>query len=284
MAGGYQAPSPFNYVLGRGFLTFQQASDPAPVALGNAPKIVYTPDVPVLPHFSVMQGTKVQDFSTIIQKGGKIAMDLEEETYYNLSLFWGGTIDTDAGVRVNMLDLPEQIQGQLIFWPTNDVGPRWKRTFTNILISPTGDFDAISDQYQVMRVTGAHVIDQNQLFGYSDLLPDVSTIPPTNLVPPFITGPKNPGPLPSYAFVGELMTANIGAWSGQTSFTYQWSSGPAPYANPYLGSLTPISGATNQNFTPTDAQEGDVLAVTVTGINAQGQTAVISTVTLPVHA
>jgi hypothetical protein len=279
MAGGYTAPSPQNYVLGRGFLTFKQASDAAPVALGNAPKIIYTPDVPVLPHFSVMQGEKVQDFSTIIQKGGKIAMDLEEQTYYNLSLFWLGSVNTSAGVRVGIFDLPEQIAGQLIFWPTNNVGPRWKRTFTNILISPTGEFDAISDTYQAMRISGAHVIDQNQLFGYSDLLPDVSTIPPTNMVPPFITGDFNVFDVPTYAQVGEELTANIGAWSGQSSFTYQWQAG----ANE--PGLANISGATNQNFTPTTAQLNMVLACIVTGINNQGDTPVTTAVTAyVVHA
>jgi hypothetical protein len=272
---GIISPSVFNLTIAKGFCLFKPLGASSFTHLGNAPKVVYTPDVKILPHFSEMQGTKVQDFSAILQKGGKMDVDMEERTAFNLSLFFLGDVnstDPDA-VSVNIYSQLAQIQGEFQFWATNDVGPRWMMDLTNVLISPTNTFNTISDEYAAMTVTMTHIIGDDGLWGSLTKLPDVSTVVPLNVLPPYITGPLHEGDVPAYAQVGETMQANIGAWIGaSTGIAYQW------YAAASL-----IVGATSKTYVPIMGQIGEVLTVKVTATNPVGSAMVTSGPTLPVH-
>ena len=271
---GIISPNPKNYVVGKGFAIFTPDGGVA-THIGNMPKFIYTPDVPVLPHFSSMGGVKLQDFSTILQAGGKVAADLEEMTAFNLSLFFNGTVDaTDPdNVTVGLYDQLEQISGALSFHATNNVGPRWNFNFTRVLLNPTGPFNPISDQYNAMTVNMTHVIDDEGLFGTIVLQPDIKTITPQNILLPFIDGPLHLGDEPAFAKVGEVMTANVGQWVGAQGFTYQWKKGGVD-----------ISLATAKTYTPVSGDIGSTLTVAVTARNANGTTAATSGPTMAVHA
>jgi hypothetical protein len=278
MAGGFTSPSPFNLVIPKGFMIFTEDGTNDPVHLGNATKITYKPGVPVADHYTEMAGTKLLDFSTIIQKGGTIDMTPEERTAYNISLFFLGVPTYGAGpynsiASVGIFSRTNQIQGVLQIIPTNDVGPRWSLYLTRVLIAPSGDYEMIGDNYAAMPLTMRHVVDDNLLFGNQYLLPDNSSVAPVNWFAPFISGPLQGSPPPAFAKVGEVMTVNIGAWTGPESYTYQW------FANGHE-----IVGATGKTFTPTISQEGEVLTADVTATNSVGSTVVLSGPTLPVHA
>ena len=272
---GINSPDVRNLVIGKGVALFRAEGQTDFVALGNCPKIIYSPKVTVLPHFSSMAGTKVQDFSVITQKGGELQVDMEEFTANNLSLFFLGQVDaTDPdNVAVGIFDELSQIRGEFKFFATNDVGPRWYMDLTRVLISPQGQFNPISDQYNAMTVTMTHVIDDNGLFGTMTLKPDVSTIAPENVLAPFVAGPLHPGDSPAYAQVGEVMTCNIGAWIGAQRYTFQWNVGG-----------TPVSQATASTYTVQVADAGSTITCTVTATNAIGTTTATSAATATVHA
>ena len=120
-------------------------------------------------------------------------------------------------------------------------------------------------------------MDDNLLFGNQYLLPGNDAIAPVNWFAPFITGPLQGSPPPAFAKVGEVMTANIGAWTGPESYTYQW------YSEGHL-----IVGATGKTYTPQVSDEGSVITVLVTGTNTVNgtllHTPVLSGPTEPVHA
>ena len=267
---GILAPDVRNLSVGKGIALFKPEGAASFYALGNCPKIVYSPKITVLPHFSSMAGTKVQDFSVITQKGGEVAVDMEEMTANNLSLFFLGSVDaTDPNaVSVGIFDELTQIRGNFRFYATNDVGPRWLMDLTRVLISPTGQFNPISEAYNAMTVTMQHVVDDTGLFGTMTLQPDVSSVAPQNVLLPFISGPLNPGTDPVYAQVGEEMTLNIGGWIGAQSYAFQWRADGAD-----------ISGADQTTFTPTVSESGTVLTVYVTATNSVGSTSVTSVAT-----
>lgn len=271
---GILAPSAHNYVVGKGFLIFTPLGGISH-HLGNCPKFVYTPKVTVLPHFSSMAGTKVQDFSIISQKGGEVAIDMEEMTAFNMSLFFNGDIDVSDpdNVSVGIFSKNAQIEGRLQFYATNDVGPRWYFDLTKVLLNPTGNFNPISDAYNAMTVNATHVIDELGLFGTILKKPDVSTLVPESVLLPFIDGPLKEGDTPAFAKVGEIMTANVGAWIGAQKYTFVWKAD---------GSV--IGGATTSKYTPVVGDVGKVLTVVVTASNLIGSTPATSGPTLAVHA
>ena len=275
---GINAPNANNYVVGKGFLIFTPsigANAGTPFHLGNCPKAVYTPAVNVAPHFSSMAGTKVQDFSTILQLGGKCAVDMEEFTANNLALFFNGVVDDSHpdAVSVGIFSALTQLEGRLQYFATNNIGPRWNWDLTRVLTNPTGNFNPISDSYNAMTVEFTHVIDDEGLFGTMTLQPDISTIEPENIFAPFIDGPLLLGDTPAYAKVGEIMVANVGQWVGAQGFTYQWKKAGVS-----------ISGATSKTYTPVVGDVGSALTVSVTARNANGTTTVTSGPTLDVHA
>jgi hypothetical protein len=240
-------------------------------------KCTYNPNVEIKPHFTEMLGLKIQDYSAITQVGGQLKANLEERTAFNIGLFYNGIVNyndpaSPTNVSVSMYTEQQQIAGSAILYGTNNVGPRWQMNLTNLLIAPSGDFETILDDYAATTVTMSHVIDQNFTFGSLWLLPNIATIPPDNLLLPFITGPLNPGDIPAFAKVGEVMTANIGAWAAVVTIAYQWYSGASP-----------IAGAINGTFTPTAHEVGTQLTVHVTATNPNGSTEATSGPTLAVH-
>ncbi len=271
---GILSPDPKNYVVGRGFLLFRPEEEVDFYHLGNCPKFTITPKVEILPHFSVMAGTKVQDFQVILQKGADLSIDMEEATAKNMSTFFQGDIDNSDpdNVTVDIFSKQNSVSGQLKFYATNDVGPRWYFDLASVLFNPTSPFSPISDTWNAMTVNASMlIVDGN--WGQAILKKDIRTVPPENVIPPFIVGPLQQGTDPTFTKVDELLTANIGGWVGVTRVTYQW-----------LSDGHEISGANKKNYTPIMADIGTVLTVTIDGFNAVGHTSVTSAATAAVHA
>ena len=270
---GIFSPSPQNISVLKGFLLFQrQGLDPTPVHLGNATKITYTADAPVLPHFTEMAGIKIQDNAVITQVGGTIEATLEEQTAYNTGLYFLGSPeynDPDAA-DIPIYSIQSPIQGQLWLYGTNIVGPRWYFYLSNVLLAPKGGFDMISDGWASIPLAGYHLADANGTFGTRSLQPPVQNITPENIIAPFIQNTATAeyiGNIPTYAAVGQQLLASSGQWIAAVQYSVQW----------YDSTSGIIAGATSNYYTPTVANEGHTLYATFVGINSNGSSAAVPT-------
>ena len=103
-------------------------------------------------------------------------------------------------------------------------------------------------------------------------IPPAPSAPPQASQPPAVVG---------VAQVGRLLAALPGDWSGgkPLAFTYQWQGCDAAG-----GGCIPITGATRESYTPTLADAGHALVVSVSGRNAAGTATQTSAPTLAVSA
>src|SRR5215831_3327463 len=107
------------------------------------------------------------------------------------------------------------------------------------------------------------------MFGALVLLPGAAraSAGPTNLTAPTISG--------TVESIGNILTADPGTWSGDTSggFSYQWED-----CDPNGLNCNPISGATNSTYT---VQSSDINSTIVVEVSA-GSTVAVSSATDPV--
>jgi len=115
-----------------------------------------------------------------------------------------------------------------------------------------------------VKVTGSN--SEGESSAFSDPTETV-TAPPANTTPPSISGdPK----------VGETLTADPGEWSAypDPEFSYQWQRCDADGNN-----CVDIDGATDNEYTATDADTGKKLRVKVTASNEEGESTASSSQT-----
>jgi hypothetical protein len=249
---GVVSPDVHNLAVGKGFILFKPEDATDFYHVGNVPTFTFTPKITTLDHFSSMEGTRLKDLSITLEKSGEIKMDMEELTARNLAMLVLGDVteDTDGNPVVSIFSR-DSLTGQLQYYATNEVGPRWYVDLLSVTFNPSGDFSPIGDTFAKLPVTGT-VQAVDGVFGTMTLKPDVNTVAPESVLPPFITGtPK----------VGQVLTANIGGWIGAQSFTYLWK----------VGGTTPAGTPVNQKtFTPAAGDSTKTATVTVTATNVNG--------------
>jgi hypothetical protein len=256
---GKLAPSTDNYVIGKGFLIFKPEGEADFFHLGNVPNFVFTPGVTKLDHFSSMEGTKEKDASIVTEKTGTVKITMEEFSKRNLGILLMGDVDdTDPdNITINIFSTTA-LTGELRFYATNDVGPRWRFFLNKVQFTPSGDFSPISENYANMVVTG-DVFSVDGVWGTASL---VSSAAPVNITLPFIVGT---------VAEDEIVTVSNGGWLDVDTFTYQWKKGGVN-----------IAGATSKTYTILVADLGGVLTCVVTGTNEFGSASATSIATDPV--
>lgn len=253
---GKLAPSTDNYVIGKGFLIFKPEGEADFFHLGNVPSFVFTPGVTKLDHFSSQEGTKEKDASIVTEKTGTVKITMEEFTKRNLGILLMGDVDdTDPDNITIDIFSTTALTGELRFYATNDVGPRWRFFLNKVQFTPSGDFNPISEAYANMVVTG-DVFAVDGTWGTARL---VSSSAPENITLPFITG---------NVAEDEVVTVSNGGWLDVDEYTYQWK---ADAVN--------IGGATSKTFTITNAEVGAILTCLVTGTNDFGSDTALSIAT-----
>jgi hypothetical protein len=268
MAGKY-SPDVQNLAVGKGFILFKPDDATSFYHVGNVPTFTFTPKITTLDHFSSMEGTKLKDLSITLEKSGQVKMDMEELTAQNLAMLVLGdvTYDVSGNPTVSIFSR-DSLTGELKYYATNEVGPRWYVDLLNVQFNPSGDFSPIGDTFAKLPVTGT-VNSVDGVFGTMTLKPPISTVVPENVLPPFITGQTGTGGAPK---VGDVLTANIGGWIGAASYAYSWKAGAV------------AAGGTPNNAKTYTVASGDstkVLTVSIIASNVIGASpAVVSAPTL----
>ena len=144
------SPNILNYLVGKGVCTWQPQGSGTVYDLGNSPRFEVTPKVQKLDHWSHRLGTRFKDLAVALTKEAEIVITLDEFSYENLSLAFMGSI---SGTTVNILDLAN-LQGQLVFTGTNNVGPRKLITLPNVVMFPNGKVDFISNEWGEIELQG----------------------------------------------------------------------------------------------------------------------------------
>lgn len=253
---GKLAPSPENYVIGKGFLIFKPTGETDFFHLGNCPSFVFTPAVTKLDHFSSMEGTKEKDKTIVTEKAATVKITMEEFTKRNLGILLMGTVnDTNPDdISIDIFSTTA-LEGELRYYATNDEGPRWRFFLNKVQFTPSGDFSPISEEYANMVVTG-DVFSVDGVWGTARL---VSSAAPENITLPFITGTVSEG---------EIVTVSNGGWLDVNEYTYQWKADGVD-----------IAGATEKTYTIQVADHGAVLTCQVTGTNDFGSDVALSVAT-----
>ncbi len=253
---GKLAPSTDNYVIGKGFLIFKPVGELDFFHLGNVPNFVFTPAVTKLDHFSSQEGTKEKDASIVTEKTGTVKITMEEFTKRNLGILLMGDVD-DSDPDNIIIDIfsTTALTGELRFYATNDVGPRWRFFLNKVQFTPSGDFSPISDAYANMVVTG-DVFAVDGVWGTATL---VAAAVPVNVTLPIISGT---------VAEGEILTVNNGGWLDVDTFTYVWKA-----------DAVTIGGATEKTYTLQVADHGKVITCVVTGHNTLGTASATSVAT-----
>src|SRR3954470_14538329 len=258
---GRLAPSPENYVIGKGFLIFKPVGEPDFFHLGNVPTFTFTPAVEKIEHFSSMEGTKEKDASIVTQKTGTVVVTMEEFTKRNLGILLMGSVDdTDPDdIKIDIFSTTA-LTGELRFFATNDVGPRWRFFLNKVQFTPSGAFSPISDEIAQMEATG-DVFSVDGVWGEARL---VTSAAPENITAPFITGTPE---------VGQTLTVSNGGWLDVDEFTYAWKKGG-----------TAVAGATGKTYVPVVGDVAAIMTCTVTGTNDFGTDTAESTASDPIVA
>ena len=168
------SPNTGNYRIGKGRFEFKRDGEMDFKHMGNAPEAEFTPTIEKLDHFSSMEGVREKDLSVVVERGGTLAITLEEWTPDNMSLILLGTIDEGAvgGPTVEIFD-QDSIEGQLTFYSNNDTGPRWNFYWFNVSFIPSQALNPISDEWGAIEVEAEVLVSQTApnagRFGYAQL-------------------------------------------------------------------------------------------------------------------
>jgi hypothetical protein len=254
MAPTNLSPNRDNYAIMKGIVLFRKTGDSLFRHVGNVSDLEYAPKVATLEHYSSMVGIKTKDLTIVLEKGGTLKMVMDEFTADNMELILlGNKVITDPlNISIDIFS-QTSVTGELKFFGTNEIGPRWDFDFLNVDFLPTGTLKMISDSFGNIEVLGEVAVDPDiNSFGTATMR--LGDRVPQNIALPYITGPLlHPG----------LLTAHVGAWrnavSVPTAYTYQWKKGGVD-----------IGGATGKTYTTVVGDVGAMISVVITATNTIG--------------
>lgn len=155
MAPTTTSPNVDNIQVGKGVVSFKRTGSLTYRDLGNVTEMAITPSMETLDHFSSREGVRKKDKTIIIEKQATVSFTLEEITPENVALQLLGSVDLAAvgGPEVEIFS-ENAVTGALRFVGTNEVGPKITIDLWNVSITPDGDFNLISDEWNNIEVTG----------------------------------------------------------------------------------------------------------------------------------
>lgn len=148
------SPNIDNLQVGKGIVSFKKTGDADYRDMGNVSALTITPDFTTLEHFTSRAGVKLKDLTVTLEKKGTVKLTMEEITAHNFALMVLGAVN-EASVGGPTVDIFSEgvITGALKFVGTNDIGPKVTVDLYNVSVTPDGDIDMISDEWNQMELT-----------------------------------------------------------------------------------------------------------------------------------
>src|SRR6266699_881329 len=108
-------PSPLNYFIGKGILSWKGSTDINYRDLGNTPLFEITPQTSRKDHYSARKGIRFLDSNPVDSKRYSCKFHMEEWTLDNMALALMGTIDSANLLHAGVLD---EVTGEVTGDPT----------------------------------------------------------------------------------------------------------------------------------------------------------------------
>jgi hypothetical protein len=254
------SPTTDGYFIGKGNVVFKPDGSSIFRHVGNVPEFEFTPSTDTLDHFSAMAGVKSKDKTIVISKGGELRMVLDELSPENLAMLLLGDVSYADPLHpvVNIFSL-NSVAGEVRFYASNDIGPRWDGVFKGVDFLPSGSFQPISDEYGKLEVTG-QVRTVAGAFGtwtFRDTLATQVAAAPANIANPVITGGLVNGSVHT--------VRSDGVWlNNPVSFAYSW-----------FRDGVVIAAQTASTYTTVVGDVGKVITAKVVATNATGSSAAV---------
>jgi hypothetical protein len=167
-------PNPLNYYIGKGVVSFRKSGDSDFRDMGNASVFEIAPEIEQLAHYSSRSGVKTKDRNVTTQKGGKLNITLDEWSFENLrlALLGGNAEQNSSGHNTFAIFGADQIDGEIRFVGTNDVGPRFQLDVPNVSFIPGKSVNPISEGWGVLELVGDLLALADGSFGTATELTD----------------------------------------------------------------------------------------------------------------
>ena len=159
------SPNTDNYQIAKGIVSFSTNDGSTWRDIGNVSSLVWTPAITKLDHFSSRAGVKSKDKSVVTETGATLKMTMDEITPQNFAMLALGVVDsstTDGDVVKSLTET--SIDGLIQCQGTNDVGAK-VHFIGKVSFLPSGDFNMISEEWNVMEVTGEMLLHDDYGFG-----------------------------------------------------------------------------------------------------------------------
>lgn len=149
-----ESPNIDNLQVGKGIVSFKKTGAADYRDMGEVAALTLTPDFTTLEHFTQRAGVKQKDLTVTLEKKGTVKLTMEEITAHNFALMVLGAVNEAAvgGPEVEIFS-EGTVTGALRFTGTNDIGPKITVDLWNVSVTPDGDIDLISDEWNQMELT-----------------------------------------------------------------------------------------------------------------------------------
>ena len=154
------SPDTLNYVLSQGNVYFTPSGG-SKFHMGNSTRLLYSPTVDKLEHFSRMTPVRTKDKTFIRQISATVQLTLEEITFENIGIFMQGD-SANTSTIAGLSNLAQE--GLLEFTGTNSVGNQlaWSG---QVSFTPSGDFDFLKEDLTEILLTADVLVDSNGFYG-----------------------------------------------------------------------------------------------------------------------
>jgi hypothetical protein len=247
------APSTDGYFIGKGIVVFKPEALRSSVPSATSPSSSSLRALTRSTSFSSQSGVEDQGQDRRAVQGRRAPHRDGGADRQHLAMLVLGSVDETDPLRpkVNIFDV-NAVSGEVRFYATNEIGPRWDGVFAGVDFLPSGSFQPISDEWGQLEVTG-QVKTVSGSFGYWQFRSKDAAVP-LNIAEPVISGDIDQG---------DTLTANVGSWlNDPVSYAYAWSRDG-----------TPIGAATSSTYVVTGPDVGHLITVAVVATNATGSSA-----------